>query len=114
VSCCAHHFLPFSGIAWFLYIPNKRLIGASKPARIIDHYSARPQLQETLCHDVINAFSRGVETQGVMVVMKAVHACIGCRGARKSNSVMVTSAVKGVFQDPGMEEKGNNYINLSH
>jgi GTP cyclohydrolase I len=96
-SICSHHFLPFTGLAWLLYIPKEHLIGASKPARLIRHYSARPQLQERLCHEVINSFTKGIKPKAAMVYMRAVHGCMTCRGVRTSGG-MGNSAIYGLFR----------------
>jgi GTP cyclohydrolase I len=113
VSVCSHHFLPFKGDAWALYVPDTILVGASKPARAIDHYSKRPQLQERLCHQVINSFWEGVNPLGAMIVMKASHGCMQCRGVGKNRSGMVTSAVKGIFTQYEVKQEGLELIKLS-
>ncbi len=114
VSCCAHHLLPFSFEAHVLYIPNEHLVGASKPSRIVEHYSKRPQLQENLCHDIINSFVTGVQPFGAMVVLLGQHDCMRCRGVKQKDSGMTTSAVYGVFSnEPEMEIKGLTLIELS-
>lgn len=114
-SVCSHHFLPFTGHAWLLYIPDKLLVGYSKMARAVNHYACRPQLQENLCHEVLNSFCSGVKPQGAMVVMRAVHSCSACRGVKQNNgSGMMTSAVRGVFlKDPYLEQKGYDLIKIS-
>lgn len=113
VSICAHHFLPFTGFAWILYIPAERLIGASKMARLVNHYSKRPQIQENLCHEILDRFDTAVNPQGCMVFMKGIHDCMRCRGALQSNSGMITSAVKGVFAEASLEAKGLEMIKIS-
>ena len=113
VSVCSHHFLPFSGQGWILYIPDDKLIGASKPARLIEHYAARPQLQENLCHEVLNSFVSGVRPQGVMVVLRAIHGCMKCRGVRQEKSGMGTSAVQGAFKKADVKAEGMDLIKLS-
>jgi len=95
-SWCAHHFLPFSGDAWFGYIPKDKLVGASKPARLMEWYSKRPQMQETLCNDVINRFDEVIKPQGTILLIYGVHDCMKCRGV-KSSGGMFTSAVSGVL-----------------
>jgi len=100
VSWCSHHFLPFEGKAWLGYIPKELLVGASKPARLINHYSLRPQLQETLCDDVIKQFDRHIKPYGTIVAMRAIHGCMRCRGVKQqSGSGMTTSALSGVLMD---------------
>lgn len=115
VSCCSHHFLPFVGRAWVLYIPKDKIVGASKPARIIEHYSKRPQLQETLCRDVLDCFTQHVEPEGAMVFMRAIHHCMSCRGAKQSQKAgMTTSSVYGCFlSDSSLEMKGLDMVKLS-
>jgi len=97
-SYCAHHFLPFYGSCWVIYLPSATLIGASKPARIVDHYSHRPQLQEHLTHEIMQCFVRFTKPRGAMVFMKAVHQCMSCRGVMQRDGMgMITSAVHGEF-----------------
>lgn len=115
VSCCAHHLLPFSGVAHLLYIPNQMLCGASKPSRLINHYAKKPQLQETLCTEVINRFEEVVRPKGSMLVMYAHHECMGCRGVHQHQSSMGVSAIRGVFrQEPELEIKGLELIKISN
>lgn len=112
-SICSHHFLPFSGHAWFLYIPNKRLVGASKPSRLIDHYSRRPQLQENIGHQAMRAFEAEVEPQGTMIVMRCIHGCMKCRGIKQNRAGLTTSVISGAFKKPDVKQEGWNMINLS-
>lgn len=103
VSLCAHHFLPFTGNAWVAYIPESRaaggrLVGASKLARCVEHYACRPQLQEHLCHEVMNSLVGAITPLGAMVVMRAIHGCMKCRGVKqRGGSGMITSALHGIF-----------------
>ena len=113
VSVCSHHFLPFTGQGWVLYIPDDKLIGASKPARLIEHYAARPQLQENLCHEVLNSLVAGISPKGAMVVLRAIHGCMKCRGVRQMKSGMGTSAVEGAFKQPDVKAEGMDLIKLS-
>jgi GTP cyclohydrolase IA len=115
VSVCSHHFLPFSGKAWVLYIPKEKLVGASKMSKLVEHYSKRPQLQENLCHEILNRFSQVLDPQGAMVVMRAEHGCMKHRGAQQYNGAsLMTSAVYGVFlTDPLLEQKGFDLIRIS-
>jgi GTP cyclohydrolase I len=111
---CAHHFLPFTGNAWVLYVPADRLVGASKMARMVEHYSARPQLQEHLCHEVIECFQSAMEPQGCMVVMRGIHGCMKCRGVKQyGGSGLTTSAIRGIFEDPRVKDEGMSLIHLS-
>lgn len=114
VSMCSHHFLPFVGKAWMLYIPDKTIVGVSKIPRLIAHYSARPQLQELLAHDIINRFIEIVQPKGAMIVMRATHECMACRGAKQfGGSGMVTSALYGAFEQQATREEAMSLINLS-
>ena len=113
VSVCSHHFLPFTGNAWVLYIPKYKLVGASKMARLVEHYAARPQLQENLCHEVLNSFVAGIEPVGAMVVMRGIHGCMKCRGVKQRGSGMGTSAVYGAFKKPDVKSEGMDLIKLS-
>ena len=114
-SLCSHHFLPFSGLSYLLYIPNEKLIGASKPARIIDFYCKKPQLQENLGIEIMNAFMRIVKPSGAMLVMRAIHNCMSCRGVKTGlGAGMTTSITRGAFRSsPELEMKGLSLIQLS-
>jgi len=111
-SVCAHHLLPFYGRVWVFYIPDKLIIGGSKPLRLVKHYAAQPQTQERLCHQVINSFNAAIEPKGVMVVMKAQHTCMSCRGVDDPDASMGTQAVLGLFAtDDGTKMEALSIIN---
>ena len=114
-SMCSHHFLPFQGLAWFLYLPNAALLGASKPARIIQFFSKKPQLQENLSREVMNYVVNEIKPRGAMLVMRAVHCCMSCRGANTGNQAgMTTSHTYGDFRDnPETRAEGLDLIKLS-
>jgi len=113
-STCSHHFLPFIGLAWILYIPKGRLIGASKCARLIHHYARRPQIQENLCREVLDAFTKELEPQGAMIVMRAAHGCMQARGVRQSGRAgMTTSAIDGIFHEQAVKMEALQLIELS-
>lgn len=97
-SMCEHHMLPFFGEYYFAYIPNKKIIGLSKIARLIDFYSARLQIQERLTNQVVDEVEKAINPKGIALVMKARHLCKEMRGIKKVNSEMVTSALKGAFK----------------
>ena len=100
VSLCSHHFLPFPGLAWFAYIPDRSLIGASKPSRVIEFFSKKPQLQENLASEVVGYFIKETQPKGVMLVMRAIHGCMSCRGAKTGdNAGIITSITRGSFRD---------------
>jgi len=115
VSICSHHFVFFSGRAWLLYMPDKKLVGASKIARLIEFFSKKPQLQENLTQEVIDTFMRLVSPKGAMLVMRATHQCMANRGVRTGPFAgMTTSAVRGVFKDnPIIKSEALHLIKLS-
>ena len=94
-SICEHHLMPFEGKAAVAYLPDGKVVGISKLARVIDAYAHRPQLQERLTSQVADLLMDRLQPKGVAVVLQAVHACMTCRGVGKSGSVMLTSAIRG-------------------
>jgi GTP cyclohydrolase I len=97
-SMCEHHMLPFFGRAHVAYIPNGRVIGVSKLARIVDVFSRRLQIQERLSNQVADALMESLDPLGVGVVMEAAHLCMLMRGVQKQNSEMITSSLRGSFR----------------
>jgi GTP cyclohydrolase I len=97
-SLCEHHMLPFFGRAHVAYIPDGRVIGISKLARIVDVYARRLQVQERLNRQVADALQLHLKPQGVAVVMEATHLCMVMRGVQKQNSKTITSSMLGVFE----------------
>lgn len=96
-SMCEHHMLPFTGIAHVAYIPNGRVLGISKLARLLDIYARRLQIQERIGEQVTAFLMEEVGAKGAACVIEASHLCMRMRGCNKQNSVMVTSSMKGVF-----------------
>lgn len=100
VSICEHHLLPFTGHAWVAYIPDgDRVVGLSKLPRLVEHYAARPQVQERLSSQIAAAIEEHLQPKGSAVVIRAHHSCMGLRGVRKPDAKMTTSSLHGVFKD---------------
>ena len=97
-SMCEHHMLPFFGKCHVGYIPNKKIIGVSKIARIVDMFARRLQVQERLTKEISHALMEILDAEGVGVVMDAQHLCMQMRGVEKQNSVMTTSSMLGSFR----------------
>jgi GTP cyclohydrolase I len=97
-SVCEHHLLPFMGKAHVGYLPNGRVLGLSKLARVVETLSRRPQVQERLTEQIATLLEDDLGAKGVAVVVEATHTCMTIRGIRKPGSMCVTSAMKGIFR----------------
>jgi GTP cyclohydrolase I len=98
-SLCEHHMLPFFGKCHVAYIPNKKVVGLSKVARLVNMYARRLQIQERLTSDIAQTISEQLNPQGVGVIVEARHLCMVMRGVEKQRSEAVTSAMLGVFRE---------------
>ncbi len=104
-SMCAHHFLPFFGRAHVAYVPNGRIVGLSKLARIVEFYARRPQIQERMTEQIIDCLVSELHPEGAMVVIEASHLCMEMRGIKKAGTSTTTSAIRGVFEDRAVREE---------
>ncbi|HEX9749736.1 MAG TPA: GTP cyclohydrolase I FolE [candidate division Zixibacteria bacterium] len=98
-SLCEHHLLPFYGRCHLAYIPNRKIIGLSKLARVVEVFARRLQVQERLTNEIARTIEQLLEPSGVAVVMEAEHLCMQMRGIQKVNSVAVTSCLLGSFRE---------------
>ena len=98
-SHCEHHMVPIVGVAHVGYIPNKRVVGISKLARVVDIYSKRLQTQETMTALIADTINRVLQPKGVAVVIDANHECMSTRGVHKTESSTITSRMLGSFRD---------------
>lgn len=109
-SICEHHLLPFTGVAHVGYIPHGQVTGLSKLARLVDAFARRPQVQERLTTQVADAIVDHLQPQGVIVVVECEHMCMTMRGAKKSGSRTVTSAVRGLLRQPATRAEAMSLI----
>lgn len=98
-SVCEHHLMPFFGTAHVAYIPDGRIVGLSKLARLVEVFARRLQVQERLTRQIAETLQEELRPSGVAVVMQAEHLCMQMRGVEKQNSVAVTSCMLGVFRE---------------
>ncbi len=111
-SICEHHLMPFIGSAHVAYLPDGQVLGVSKLARIVDCFARRLQVQERLTVQIADFLMENLKPKGVAVVIEASHSCMTIRGIKKPGSVMVTSALRGIFiRDP---RSRSEVLNLMH
>lgn len=111
-SLCEHHLLPFFGKCHVAYIPNKKVVGLSKIARLVNMYSRRLQIQERLTSQIAQAIQDKLSPQGVGVIVEARHLCMVMRGVEKQNSMATTSAMLGVFREN--KQTRDEFLSLVH
>jgi GTP cyclohydrolase I len=111
-SLCEHHLLPFFGRAHVAYIPDGKILGLSKVARIVDVFARRLQVQERLTDQIADAIMDVLMPSGVGVVIEAAHFCMMMRGVQKQNSRTVTSALRGIFRDDSKTRV--EFLRLAH
>lgn len=109
-SLCEHHLLPFFGKCHVAYIPRHKIVGLSKMARVVDLYARRLQVQERLTREIAETLMKALDPLGVAVVIQAEHLCMQMRGIQKRGSVVVTSAMLGVFRK--RQETRQEFMNL--
>ncbi|TAN22160.1 MAG: GTP cyclohydrolase I FolE [Acidobacteria bacterium] len=109
-SICEHHFLPFVGHAHVAYLPDKRVVGLSKLARVVEAFSLRPQVQERLTDQIADAIMEGLQPLGALAVLEGSHTCMTIRGIQKPGTAMVTSAIRGIFVES--QASRNEVLNL--
>ena len=98
ISFCEHHLLPFVGEVSLAYLPDQKVVGLSKLARMVDVVASRLQLQEKLTRQIAESLAEGLSPKGVAVVVKSIHSCMAHRGVKKLEAEMVTQYFKGVFE----------------
>ena len=111
-SVCEHHLLPFIGKAHVAYLPTGQVLGVSKLARIVDNFAHRLQAQERLTGQIADFLMQNLKPMGVAVVLQASHSCMTIRGIRKPGSMMVTSALRGLFKKDARSR--NEVLSLMH
>ena len=115
-SQCEHHGVPFFGEYFFAYVPDKRIIGLSKIARVVDFYSSKLQIQERLTKEIFECINSSLKPKGAILVLKARHLCKEMRGVRKTGGFMISSESGGVFKKNknGIREDFMTYISSKH
>jgi len=114
-SHCEHHLVPILGKAHIAYLPDKRVVGISKLARVLDSYSKRLQTQETMTSQISNAIQRALKPKGVAILIDAQHQCMTTRGVKKPNVSMITTQFTGEFKkDSLLKDRFYKHIQLGN
>lgn len=111
-SSCSHHLVNFLGSAYIGYVPNQKLVGLSKFARVVDWFSRRPQIQEELNEQIANYLEHKLEPKGIGVYITAKHLCMTVRGVEQTNSYADTCSLRGIFMEPSVKNEFMNWISL--
>jgi len=111
-SHCEHHLAPIIGRAWVAYVPNERVVGISKLARVVEAYAKRLQIQERLTAQIANTIEHVLKPKGTAVVIKATHHCMTTRGINKQGSDLVTSRMLGCFRENPMTRQ--EFVSMVH
>lgn len=112
VHNCEHHMLPFTGVAHVGYVPDGKVVGISKLARLLEVFTRRLQIQERICQQVTKSLMDELNPLGAACVIEAKHLCMTCRGVNKQQSIMVTSSMEGIFREVGAAR--NEFLQLIH
>lgn len=110
-STCEHHLQPFFGFTHVAYLPGEQVVGLSKLARLVEVYARRLQIQERFTTEIADSLMEYLAPKGCGVVVEAKHFCMICRGVSKQNSTMTTSAIRGLFLEPGVREEFHRLMN---
>ena len=111
-SHCEHHVSPIVGQAWVAYLPDRRVVGISKLARVVEAFAKRLQIQERLTSQIANVIEQELKPQGVAVVIKATHHCMTSRGVRAHGTDLVTSRMLGCFRDDPVTRQ--EFLSMTH
>ncbi len=111
-SHCEHHVAPIIGRAWVAYVPDRRVVGISKLARVVESYAKRLQIQERLTSNIANTINDVLKPQGVAVMLRAKHHCMISRGVQKTGTDLVTSRMLGCFRDNAMSRQ--EFLLMAH
>jgi len=110
VSICEHHLLPFTGVAHIAFLPDEKIIGLGRLAKVVEVLASRPQLQENLGNQIADAIADGLSPKGVLVVLEAKHQCVASRGARQPEVNTLTSSARGLMEKPEFRQEAMGLI----